>query len=104
MQTVDAIVSAQQLERVDLIKIDVEGHELQALAGAVETLRRFRPRILIEVFEETLRRQGASVEDVLGFLTGQDYILYEFSDINGGLVPLSSSLGDESRNLVALPT
>jgi FkbM family methyltransferase len=102
-QTLDAVVSAQNLERVDLIKIDVEGHELQVLAGAVETLTRFRPNLLIEVFEETLRRQGGSAEAVLEFLTGHGYVLNEFSDVDGSLVPLSRSPGNESRNLVALP-
>jgi FkbM family methyltransferase len=102
-QTVDALVAAQGLNRVDAIKIDVEGHELQVLTGAVETLTRFRPRVLIEVFGEALGRQGASVEAVLGFLTGHDYVLSEFSDVNGGLVPLARSPGIESRNLVALP-
>jgi len=102
-QTVDALVAGQRLERVDFIKIDVEGHELQVLAGAVDTIMRFRPRILIEVFEETLRRQGACVEAVLGFLTAHGYVLNEFSDANGGLVPLASLPGNESRNLVALP-
>jgi FkbM family methyltransferase len=102
-QTVDALVAGQGLERVDIIKIDVEGHEFQVLAGAVDTITRFRPRILIEVFEETLRRQGACVETVLGFLIAHGYALNEFSDVNGELIPLASLRGNESRNLVALP-
>ena len=36
------------------LKIDVEGHELQVLEGAEKTLRRTRPRILIEVRDSTL--------------------------------------------------
>lgn len=36
------------------IKIDVEGHELQVLEGAVVTLRRTRPRILMEVRDSNL--------------------------------------------------
>ena len=102
-QTVDALVAALGLARVDLIKIDVEGHELKVLAGAVETLARFRPRVLVEVFEETLRRQGASVAAVLEFLHDYGYAVSEFSDQSGTLMPLSRPLGAESRNLVALP-
>jgi FkbM family methyltransferase len=102
-RTIDAIVAAQQLERVDLIKVDVEGHELNVLTGAAETLARFRSSVLIEVFGETLRRQGASVEAVLDFLVRHGYALYEFSASTGELVPLSQPFGDESRNLVALP-
>jgi FkbM family methyltransferase len=36
------------LDRVDLIKIDVEGMELEVLAGAERTLRKHRPQMFIE--------------------------------------------------------
>ena len=36
-------------ERVNFIKCDVEGHELAVLRGASETLRRARPRLLLEI-------------------------------------------------------
>lgn len=36
-----------------MVKIDVEGHELATLDGMDATLRRARPHILIEVWENT---------------------------------------------------
>jgi len=45
------------LQNVGFIKIDVEGHELAVLYGAAETIRRWRPTILIEV--EDRHRSGA---------------------------------------------
>jgi len=39
----------------------------------------------------------------LSFLIAQGYVLNEFSDFDGSLVPLRRPLGNESRNLVALP-
>lgn len=37
------------LDRVDFIKIDVEGFELDVFEGAAETLRRFKPRVVLEM-------------------------------------------------------
>ncbi len=45
--TIDQIVSAAGIARVDFIKMDIEGAEKRALKGAAETLRRFRPRLAI---------------------------------------------------------
>ena len=50
------------LDDVDFIKIDVEGHELQVLQGARQTLEKCRPRILVEV------RDLAAVSGYLGQL------------------------------------
>lgn len=36
------------LDRIDLIKMDIEGSELKVLAAAEEFFRRFRPRLIVE--------------------------------------------------------
>lgn len=58
-----ALDSLRLPHRVSLIKIDIEGHELQALRGMQELLRRDHPRLIIE---------GRS-EAVLAFLQALDY-------------------------------
>lgn len=45
--TIDSIVSRLGLPRVDFVKMDIEGAEARALAGASRTLRRFAPRLAI---------------------------------------------------------
>jgi hypothetical protein len=40
------------VKKVTLIKIDVEGHELKALFGARQTIRKHKPELFIETFEE----------------------------------------------------
>ena len=42
--TIDSLA----LPRVDFIKIDIEGMEMEALAGAMGTIRKFRPQMIIE--------------------------------------------------------
>lgn len=48
--TIDDYVDRRNIERVDLIKMDIEGAERLALAGAVDTIRRCRPRLAICIY------------------------------------------------------
>ena len=50
VETIDQMVARLKLDRVDLIKMDVEGAERLALRGAAETIRRFRPRLTISAY------------------------------------------------------
>jgi FkbM family methyltransferase len=48
--TIDDLASSEKLDRVDFIKMDIEGAELEALRGAENTIRRFRPKLAISVY------------------------------------------------------
>ena len=66
------------VERVDLVKVDVEGFEVGVLKGLKDTLRRDRPVVVIEL------SFGPSIgfQDSNGFYGSfpQDYLFYEISD------------------------
>ena len=47
--TVDDLVEASEFPRIDLIKMDIEGSELHALIGAIKTIQRWHPRLLIAI-------------------------------------------------------
>jgi FkbM family methyltransferase len=47
LTTIDKIVAELNLPRVDFIKMDVEGAEVRAIAGAHDTMARFKPRLAI---------------------------------------------------------
>jgi FkbM family methyltransferase len=49
---------------VDAIKLDVEGHEFEALAGAHETIRRCKPVILIEEKHDPNARASKFLSDL----------------------------------------
>jgi hypothetical protein len=46
--TLDQFVDQKGIDRIDFVKLDVDGNKAGVLAGAANTLRRFRPRILME--------------------------------------------------------
>jgi FkbM family methyltransferase len=48
-EPIDAVVDRLGLDRLDFLKLDVEGHELPALRGAKDTIARFRPIAAIEL-------------------------------------------------------
>jgi hypothetical protein len=50
------------LEKVDLIKLDLEGHEPKALAGSSRILTTSKPAILIKVITEAT---GIEVQEIL---------------------------------------
>jgi FkbM family methyltransferase len=50
--TIDGLVAELGLDRVDFIKLDIEGSERQALQGASDTLARLRPRLAIGTYHQ----------------------------------------------------
>lgn len=47
--SLDSYVSINKLQKLDLIKIDVEGGELEVVEGANECISRFKPDIILEL-------------------------------------------------------
>jgi FkbM family methyltransferase len=52
LTTIDKLVTELKLDRVDFIKMDIEGAETKALDGAHATLARYHPRLSISVYHE----------------------------------------------------
>jgi FkbM family methyltransferase len=91
--TLDAAADALALDRLDFIKADIEGWEFHLLRGAEKTLRRFRPRLLIELSEEHLARAGDRLAEVFAFLAGLGYVGFEL-DPDGRLAALDTAAAD----------
>lgn len=73
--TLDAFCADHGIQRVDVVKIDVEGAELRALRGAAGVLTRHRPTLLLELNAQALRAQGARIDDLLDLLADHRYVV-----------------------------
>jgi FkbM family methyltransferase len=65
---------AEQLDRLDAVKIDVEGAEFPVLKGMRSTLEKFKPVLIIEMNGETFEQAGYSLDEVSGYLDQLGYI------------------------------
>ncbi len=67
----------------DVVKIDVEGAELDVLAGMETTLASARPRLFVEVHPQALTLRNASVRNVLERLGRHGYAVFEIAGLRG---------------------
>lgn len=70
--TLDDFAQDAGLARLDCVKIDVDGFDLEVLKGAVQTLARFDPWVIVEL-NHALATRGQSVGEALLWLAGQGY-------------------------------
>jgi FkbM family methyltransferase len=102
--TLDVIASKLGLTKVDFVKLDVEGAELDVLKGALGLLQTIpRPVLLVEVYDVRTRPWGYQAHEIVEFLDRLGYRWFKLLD-NGSLRIVSSDLDVYDANLVALPT
>jgi hypothetical protein len=72
------------LDRVDVLKIDIEGSEYKAIKGGEDLIRRHEPVIATEFLPDSLRlASGVSGEEYLSLLLDHDYSLSVITETGG---------------------
>jgi FkbM family methyltransferase len=71
--TVDAFVKEKKINKVDFIKIDVEGAEYDTLRGGAETLKNLRPICIVAIHPEPIKAKGDKLEDIYDFIISKNY-------------------------------
>ena len=85
--TLDEEVEALGLQRIDFVKLDVDGHEPDVLAGAERTIDRSRPRSLMEWAPYLFAGREALLERSLGRLRSLGYRARSVASGESGEVP-----------------
>lgn len=79
-----------RLDRVSLLKCDIEGADLFAMRGARKLLAQHKPVVVIEITPWFLEGFGLAVKDVYGFFEELGYRCYKYDD-GGRLLPTPAS-------------
>ncbi len=75
----DTFIEQNNLEKVDLIKIDVETFEPEVLEGLGEYLKKFKPTLLIEILRNDIARK---IEELV---SGKGYLYFDINDDSGSI-------------------
>lgn len=71
--TFDGFAAGLDLQRLDFVKIDTEGAELDVLAGGRETLAKFQPLVMVEVEDRHLDRFGVTSDQIVDWFAKLGY-------------------------------
>lgn len=75
--TLDNFVKKFGINKIDLIKIDVDGFEYKVINGAKNTLKVMNPLIVFELVAYTLKEKGDDIHDLAKLLTDLGYNFYD---------------------------
>jgi FkbM family methyltransferase len=76
VDTLDGLAARVGLDRLNFMKVDVEGSELQVLHGGKDVIDSFRPTMLLEIEARHTERFSCSPDDVVGWLAERGYLMY----------------------------
>ena len=97
IQRLDSFIESQDLDSIDLMKLDVEFHEPEVLEGMGHYLKKFRPAILVEILTD---ETGERVEEYI------DSLNYVYYNIDEDLGPMRQERITSSKgyNFLLLPS
>lgn len=100
LAALDDIWPSLKLGRLDMMKIDVEGHEVNVLNGGRSIIEEHRPCLLVELDPPRLEESGSSSTELIDLLNSLNYKLYESK--RRGLVALTSKVDNNMRNILCI--
>jgi FkbM family methyltransferase len=103
VRKLDEVLAQVKAEKIDFIKLDVEGGELGVLKGAEELLKRVpRPVILCEVLEPRTRPWGYPARFIIEHLVQRDFVWFELEE-TARMRRIEPKYSEYYGNFVAVP-
>lgn len=105
LNSLDTLVELGKVAIPDIIKIDVEGAELQVLKGAKKTITICRPTVLLEYSESTSVDAGYNKESLISILELNNYCIYGIPEYEKDFTLIKQKDFDKRNiaNLIFIP-
>lgn len=71
--SVDDFVKEKNINKLDFIKIDVEGVEYDTLLGTANTLKTLKPVCIVSIHPKAIAAKGDKLQDIYDFIVGCNY-------------------------------
>lgn len=79
LRRLDDVVAEKSIDSMDFIKCDVEGNELFALRGGLQSIEKFKPVIFCEMLRKWSARFGYHPNDIINMLKELGYSCYKIA-------------------------
>jgi FkbM family methyltransferase len=105
IRTLDEVLKSEQVKRVDVIKVDVQGYELETMKGMRDCLATYRPALVFEYDAWAWGQANVRPADAFDLLEATGYQLFRLDGQTGtGERPLDRSEAlPDYLDLLALP-
>jgi FkbM family methyltransferase len=87
--TLDSFLNNVDVDKINFIKLDVDGNETDVLTGAINTLRQFKPLLMLELAPYVYEHCPQKFDEMLRMLWDLGYSLSEMT--NGKLIPRNAT-------------
>ena len=77
--SLDQYISFQKIKKIDLIKIDVDGNELEVFTGAMNTLNQFKPTLIMELAPSSYD-EPSDFDKTIVLLSEIGYVFYSLNE------------------------
>lgn len=82
VDTLDDFVQKTNTKKIDFIKCDIEGAELFALKGAINSIVKYRPKLFVEMLRKWTLKFNYHPNDIIEFLKDIGYKCFYINGIN----------------------
>ena len=92
--TIDSYIMGQNITCLDIIKCDIEGAEIFAIKGGIESIKKFKPIIFLEMLRKWAKKFNYHPDDIINIL---DEIGYSCFAINNKGIRLIKCVSEDTK-------